>query len=60
MRDDDSVNTGGDAPPPPSKPSPERPGEAAPADPSPTHATEGAVGDKPPSMWERIKHLVGR
>jgi hypothetical protein len=60
MRDDDSVNIGGDAPPPPSEPSPEPPGQAAPADPSPTQSAERPVGDKPLSLWERIKHMVGR
>ena len=60
MRDDDSINTGGDAPPPASEPSPEAPGEAAAADPSPTQAAERPAEDAPLSLWERIKHMVGR
>ena len=60
MRDDDSINAGGDAPPPPSEPSPEPPGETAAADPSPTQAAERPAGDAPLSLWERIKHMVGR
>jgi hypothetical protein len=55
---DDDINSGGNAPPPPSGPSPEPPGEAAPAD--PTQAAEHSMGDKPLSLWERIKHMVGR
>jgi hypothetical protein len=60
MRDDDSINTGGDAPPTPSEPSPEPPGQAASADPSPTQTAEHPVADAPLSLWERIKHMVGR
>jgi hypothetical protein len=60
MRDDDSINSGGDAPPPRSEPSPEPPGESAAADQSPTQAAEHPAGDAPLSLWERIKHMVGR
>ena len=59
MRDDDNINTGNDAPPP-SEPSREPPGQAAPADPSPGQTAEPPVGDAPLSLWERIKHMVGR
>jgi hypothetical protein len=59
MRDDDSTNTGGDAPPP-SEPSTVSPGESAAADQSPTQAAEHPAGDAPLSLWERIKHMVGR
>jgi hypothetical protein len=62
MRDDDSTETEGEAPVPPSEPPPpeEHHDGMNHADPPPTLTTpDAASGTRPITLWERIKHKLG-